>query len=793
MASDNIIKVDIKAEVEQSLLDYGMSIITDRALPSAEDGLKPVNRRILYDMFDKGYMNNKKFVKCAQPVGDTMGRFHPHGDSSIYGALAAMSQEWNMRYPLISWHGNNGSRDGDEPAAYRYTECKLSKFGEEMLADIKKNTVDWQNAYTDEEEEPIYLPGKLPNLIVNGTSGIAWAMACSFAPHNLNEVMDAATYLLENKECEVKELLQFIKGPDFPTGGQLINKNELATAYLTGRGRARVRGEYTIESSRSGDSIVFTSIPYKISKEKLIVDIDKLCESGEINGIKTIRDETNQEGVRFVIELEKSASADPIIAKLFKKTQLEDTYSFNQVALLDKKPRLLNIKQLLESYIEHQQDVLLRKSQFELDKAQKRAHILQGLLKALEDIDNIIALIKKSESAAKAKEQLKVQYGFSEEQAKAILDMKLSKLANLEKVEIQNEYNEKLALMEKLAAIILDPTPELKKIFTELKEKYGDARRTKITQVDVPKEEKETIYVEPEKCVVVMSETGIIKRIPSSSFRTQKRNGKGVKTQGEITSAIIRTNTVDSLMVFTNRGKMYRILVDDIPVRTNVTGGQSIKSLIAMDAGEEPTLIYSIYRDTDAKYILFTTKQGLIKKTSLEEYVNTKKKTGIIAINLREGDSLASVNLVKDEEIVVITKNGMGIRMSSLDASATSRATVGVKGITLKEGDEVASTLVVRHSTDQIAIFTEKGLGKKIAMSELPVQKRGGKGLIVYKPDQATGQIIGSALVSDEDQILITGLVTSICISAKDIPLLGRGSIGNQLIKGSGATSVSKV
>lgn len=793
MASDNIIKVDIKAEVEQSLLDYGMSIITDRALPSAEDGLKPVNRRILYDMFDKGYMNNKKFVKCAQPVGDTMGRFHPHGDSSIYGALAAMSQEWNMRYPLISWHGNNGSRDGDEPAAYRYTECKLSKFGEEMLADIKKNTVDWQNAYTDEEEEPIYLPGKLPNLIVNGTSGIAWAMACSFAPHNLNEVMDAATYLLENKECEVKELLQFIKGPDFPTGGQLINKNELATAYLTGRGRARVRGEYTIESSRSGDSIVFTSIPYKISKEKLIVDIDKLCESGEINGIKTIRDETNQEGVRFVIELEKSASADPIIAKLFKKTQLEDTYSFNQVALLDKKPRLLNIKQLLASYIEHQQDVLLRKSQFELDKAQKRAHILQGLLKALEDIDNIIALIKKSESAAKAKEQLKVQYGFSEEQAKAILDMKLSKLANLEKVEIQNEYNDKLALMEKLSAIILDPTPELKKIFTELKEKYGDARRTKITQVDVPKEEKETIYVEPEKCVVVMSETGIIKRIPSSSFRTQKRNGKGVKTQGEITSAIIRTNTVDSLMVFTNRGKMYRILVDDIPVGTNVTGGQSIKSLIAMDAGEEPTLIYSIYRDTDAKYILFTTKQGLIKKTSLEEYVNTKKKTGIIAINLREGDSLASVNLVKDEEIVVITKNGMGIRMSSLDASATSRATVGVKGITLKEGDEVASTLVVRHSTDQIAIFTEKGLGKKIAMSELPVQKRGGKGLIVYKPDQATGQIIGSALVSDEDQILITGLVTSICISAKDIPLLGRGSIGNQLIKGSGATSVSKV
>ena len=789
----NIIKVDIKAEVEQSLLDYGMSIITDRALPSAEDGLKPVNRRILYDMFDKGYMNNKKFVKCAQPVGDTMGRFHPHGDSSIYGALAAMSQEWNMRYPLISWHGNNGSRDGDEPAAYRYTECKLSKLGEEMLADIKKNTIDWQNAYTDEEKEPIYLPGRLPNLIVNGTSGIAWAMACSFAPHNLNEVMDAAEYLLDNPTCETKALLTFIKGPDFPTGGQLINKDELTTAYLTGRGRARVRGEYTIESSRSGDSIVFTSIPYKISKEKLIVDIDKLCESGEINGIKTIRDETNQEGVRFVIELEKGVSADPIIAKLFKKTQLEDTYSFNQVALIDKKPRLLNIKQLLESYIEHQKDVLLRKSQFELDKAQKRAHILLGLLKALEDIDNIIALIKASESAAKAKEKLMVKYGFSDEQAKAILDMKLSKLANLEKIEIENEYQDKLAEMEKLSAIILNPIPELKKIFTELKETYGDPRRTKITQVTVAKEEKEIEFVEPEKCVVVMSETGIIKRIPSSSFRTQKRNGKGVKTQGDITSAIIRTNTIDSLMVFTDQGRMYRILVNDIPVGTNVTGGQSIKSLIAMETNETPTLIYSIYRDTDAKYILFTTKNGIVKKTALEEYVNTKKKTGIIAINLREGDSLASVNLIKDEDIIIITKNGMGIQMSSVEASATSRATVGVKGITLKPDDEVVSTLVVRHKTDQLAVFSDKGLGKKMNLSELPIQKRAGKGLIVYKPSASNGQLIGAALVSDEDHILITGLVNSICISATDIPLLSRGSIGNQLIKGNSATSVSKV
>ena len=791
--SETIITVPIKEEVEQSLLDYGMSIITDRALPSAEDGLKPVNRRILYDMFDKGFLFNKGFVKCSQVVGDTMGRFHPHGDSSIYGALAWMSQPWNMRYPLIAWHGNNGSRDGDEPAASRYTECKLSKMGEEMLADIKKNTTTWDKAYTDTEDEPVYLPGRIPNLILNGTSGIAWAMACSFAPHNLNEVMDAVIYLADHKDCAIKDLLTYIKGPDFPTGGLIINKNELATAYLTGKGRARIRGEYTVETTKNGDTIVFTSIPYKVSKEKLIVDIDKLCEEGTLNGVRAIRDETNREGVRFVIELEKGVSAEPIIAKLFKSTQLEDTYSFNQVALVNKKPQLLNLKQLLESYLTHQEDVLVKKSNFDLVKAQDRAHVLLGLLKALEDIDNIITLIKQSQSAAKAKENLISKYGFSEAQAKAILDMKLSKLASLERVEIQNEYDEKLKEMEELNAIILNPIPKLKEIFADLKSKYGDDRRTSITQVEITKEEKETVYVEPEKCVVVMSKDGVIKRIPSASFRTQKRNGKGVKTQGDITSAIIRTNTVDSLMVFSDQGRMYRILVDDIPVGTNVTGGQSIKSLIAMETNENPTLIYSIYRDTDAKYILFVTKNGIIKKTALDEYVNTKKKTGVIAINLKDGDTLASVNLIKDENIIIITKNGMGIKMSSLEASATSRATVGVKGITLNPGDEVVSTLVIRHDTDNIAVFTDKGLGKKMDMKELPIQKRAGKGLMMYKPDVTTGHVIGAALVSDEDQILITGLVNSICISATDIPLLSRASIGNQLIKGSSATSVSKV
>lgn len=790
---DNIIQVNIKDEIEQSLLDYGMSIISDRALPSAEDGLKPVNRRILYDMFDKGYMNNKKFVKCAQPVGDTMGRFHPHGDSSIYGALAWMSQDWNMRYPLISWHGNNGSRDGDEPAAYRYTECKLSKLGEEMLADIKKNTVDWQNAYTDEEQEPVYLPGKLPNLIVNGTSGIAWAMACSFAPHNLIEVMNAAIYVLQNPDCEVADLLNFITGPDFPTGGLLINKDELKTAYLTGKGRARVRGEYTIESNKSGDSIVFTSIPYKVSKEKLTVDLDKLCESGEISGIKAIRDETNRDGVRFVIELEKGVSAEPIIAKIFKKTQLEDTYSFNQVALVDKKPRLLNIKQLIENYLEHQRDVLLRKTQYDIDKVQARLHILEGLLIALEDIDNIITLIKKSASAAAAKTALMEKYNLSEVQAKAILDMKLSKLAKLESVEIQNEKKELLEKFDSLSQILKNPVPEMINIFTDLKNTYGDARRTTITQVSITKEEKEIEFVEPEKCVVTMTKDGMIKRIPSKSFRTQKRNGKGVKTQGDIVTATIRTNTIDSLMVFTTKGKMYRILVNDIPVGTNVSVGQSIKSLIAMDTDEEANLIYSIYRDTDAKYLLFTTKNGICKKTALEEYTSTKKKTGIAAINLKEGDSLVSVNLIKDEDIILMTHEGMAIKFNSSEISASGRATSGVKGITLKADDYVVSALPIRHNTDEIAIFSERGLGKKIKMDELILQKRAGKGLIVYKPTDVSGKVCAGALISDEDSILIVGAASSICISAQDVPLLSRGSLGNQLIKGTSITSVSKV
>ena len=787
---EQIIKTPIIEEVEQSFLDYSVSVITDRAIPSAEDGLKPVARRILWDMYEQGYFNNKKFVKCAQPVGDTMGRFHPHGDSSIYDALVWLSQPWKMRYPLISFHGNNGSRDGDPAAAYRYTECKLSKLAEETLKDIKKETVDWIDAYTDEEKEPMYLPGLVPNLLVNGTSGIAVAMACSFAPHNLNEIMDAIIHTANNPDCNIKDLLTHISGPDFPTGGIIINKDELATAYTTGKGRARIRGEYTIETSKGKDSIVFTSIPYKVSKEDLITEIDKLCEEKKIEGIASIRDESSKGEVRFVIEVEKGVSSEPIIAKLFKFSRLEDTYSINQVALVDKSPKLLNLKQLIEIYINHQKDVLLRKTKFDADKIKGRIHILDGLLIALEDIDNVIALIKKSESAAAAKATLMSTYNLSEAQAKAILDMKLSKLARIESVEVQTEKNTLVEELERLNTILSNPIPELINIFEGLKKTYGDERRTKITQVSEKKEDKEIEFVEPEKCVVVMTEGGTIKRIPSSSFRTQRRNGKGVRTQEDITSAVIRTNTIDSLMIFSDQGKMYRLLVNDIPVGTNVSKGQSIKSLINMETDEQPAIMYSIYRDTDAKYVLFTTKNGLVKKTSLEEYISTKKKTGIGAINLREGDSLASVSLIKDEPIVLITANGYMLKCNSSDISATSRMTAGVKGINLSEDDYVVASLPLRDANDSLAIFSEHGFGKKLAPTEMMTQKRGGKGIICFK---GADKLAAAALVADGDMVLICGDRSSICIDAVEIPLLGRATIGNQMLKDNKILSVSKV
>ena len=777
--------LDVTKELSQNFIEYAAAVNTDRSIPDAKSGLKPVARRIIFGAFDTGRTSNKPYVKNARIVGDVVGSLHPHGDSSIYGALVRLSQGWIMRYPLIDFHGNQGSINGDGPAAMRYTEGRLAKLAEEgLLAGLKKKCVDYVPTYDDSDEEPITLPAVFPNLLCNPNSGIGVAMACNWACHNLREVEAAIIDYMDGKE-------PMLPGPDFPTGGIIINKNDIPNIMKTGRGSVKIRARYEVKKN----TIIFTEIPYGTTVEALLAEIGEVCEAENI-GVTDVKDQTDTRGVKIVLECDKNANPEIIVQKLFAKTNLQSSFAYNQVALVDKVPTEMNLKDCCAVYVKHNIECIVREAQFDLEKATDRLHIVEGLLKALEDIDNIVALIRKSASAADAKVALIEKYKFSEAQAKAILDMKLAKLANLEKVELQNEKAELEKTIKDLTALIgneeLQKT-ELKSRLAAIVKKYGDDRRTELAQIEITKEEKEIAFVEPEKCVVVMSKGGLIKRIPTASFRTQKRNGKGVKTQNDINSAVIRTNTIDSLMVFTDQGKMYRILVDNIPVGTNVSKGTSLHQLIEMQDNENPSIIYSIYRDTDAKFVLFVTKNGLVKKTSLEEYIKTKKKTGIAAISLKEGDSLASVSLVKDEDIVLLTAGGMGIRFNTSDVAATSRATSGVKGITLKENDYVVAAMPVRHSEDQIAVFAKGGLGKKFPMDELPVQKRAGKGLICYKPTENTGNVTAGALLSDEDSILLIGDKSSICIAATEVPILSRVSIGNQLIKNGTIYSVSKV
>ena len=774
---------DLTQELKQNFIEYAVAVNTDRAIPDAKSGLKPVAKRIIYGAFDQGFSSAKPHVKCANIVGNVMADWHPHGDSSIYGALVRLAQPWVMRYPLIDFHGSMGNRDGDGPAAYRYTEAKLSKLAEDgMLYGIKKNNVDFIPNYSETKDEPVTLPSIFPNLLCNPNTGIGVAIACNWLPHNLREVATAIYDYLDGKEPS-------LPGPDFPTGGMIINKNDMPNIIKNGKGSVKLRGKYNIEDN----NIVFYEIPYGVATEELMTTIGEACDEGKITGIKNIRNESNHKGFRLVIECEKNASIATIVNLLFKETNLQTSISYNQVALVDKTPVELTLKNCIKIYVEHNEECIKRETEYDLVKAQAKLEVVEGLLKALEDIDNIIALIKASESAAAAKIALMEKYKFTEPQAKAIVDMKLGKLAGLEKIEIAKEKEELLKTIDSLNAILGDLEYELRLRLANIVEKYGDDRRTELAQVaDSTKEEKEIEFVEPEKCVVVMTEGGTIKRIPQTSFRNNKRNTKGVKTQEDITSCVIRTNTVDQLMIFTNQGNMYRLLVDNIPVGTNASKGTPITGLIEMEEGEVPTVIYSIYRNTDAKYIMFVTKQGLVKKTSLDEYTKTKKKSGILAIKLKENDTIASVFLIKDEDIIIVTKLGNAIRFNSLDIGSTSRATSGVKGITLNTDDEVSLALPVHDSSDQLAIFLSSGVGKKIKLSELPNQKRAGKGLAVTKLNSGDS-VPAAALISDEDNILIVGNLTSVCLSAKDIPSLGRASVGNQMIKGNMIKSVSKI
>lgn len=778
-------KNDLINELGTNFIEYAVAVNTDRAIPNAVDGLKPVHKRILWSSFEEGRTSNKPHVKCALIYGDVMGKYHPHGDSSIYGALVRLSQPWVMRYPLIDFHGSNGNIAGDGPAAGRYTEARLSKIAEDgMLKGMKKRNVEFTSNYSEDRDEPICLPSVFPNLLCNPNSGIGVAMACNWLPHNLREVANAIKDYMDGQD-------PILSGPDFPTGGIIINQADIPGIMRTGHGSVKVRGRYKIEKQ----NIVFYEIPYGTTIEGLLTQIAEVCDRKEIEGISEIRDESNKKGLRIVIECDKGINPDAIAQKLFLKTDLQTSISYNQVALIDKTPTELNLKQCVEIYLDHNHKCLIREAQFDLAKAEERLEIVRGLLIALEDIDNVIALIKASESAAAAKVKLMEKYNLSENQAKAILDMKLSKLAKLEKIELQKEEEELLNEIEHCNKIINEKLVReslIKDRLDTIVTKYGDDRRTEITQIDIKPEEKEVIAVVPEDVVVIMSQSGEVKRVPSKNFKIQKRNGKGVKSKDDAILDTISTNTVDNLMVFTNKGKMYKVLVDNIPAGTNASKGTGIASLIKIEPDEKVIAITSLSRKTDAKYVVFITKKGMIKKTDLEEYKSVKRGNGIIAIKINEGDSIANVHFMKDENLVLITKKGMSIHFETNIINPIGRATAGVKSIKLDDGDEVIAGLPVVKG-DVVAVLTENGMGKKVLVEELPIQGRSGKGVGVYKPTPSTGDVMGAVIVKDEDNILVVGKPNSICVSAAEIPLVGRAAQGNIVLKGSKVQSVVKI
>lgn len=778
---------DLIKELSTNFIEYAASVNSDRAIPNATDGLKPVAKRILYGAFTGGRTSNKPHVKCAKIVGDVMGSYHPHGDSSIYGALVRLAQDWVMRYPLIDFHGNVGNQAGDGPAAPRYTEARLSKLTEEgMLQGLKKNNVDFIPNYDETTEEPVELPSVFPNLLCNPNSGIGVAMACSWAPHNLGEVAAAINQYLAGKE-------PMLPGPDFPTGGIIINSKDIPAIMKTGHGSVKIRSKYEIDKQK----IIFTEIPYGTTIEGLMTEIGEISDKKEIEGINNIRDESNKKGVRIVIECDKGIHPASIVNKLFAKTNLQSSFSYNQVALVDKVPTELNLKDCIKIYVDHNIDCITRETKFDLDKAIDRLEIVNGLLRALEDIDNIIALIKGSENAAAAKENLIKKYQFTENQAKAILAMRLSSLAKLEKVELEQEAKELENKIQDLKDILANENRQkdiLKSRLADLVKKYGDARRTELTHIEVKPEDKIIEEVIPEDCVVILSQTGDIKRVPKNSFKVQRKNGKGVKTIDEAVFETISTNTIDTLMVFTNKGKMYRLVVDKIPVGTNSSKGQLLSTLINMDADEHVAAVTSLHRQTNAEYVLFFTKQGLVKKTKLEEYINTKKATGIQAIKIKDGDEIANVTFVKDEELLVVTKHGYTIHFTSSDITPIGRVAAGVKSIKLELEDEVIVGLPINPNTHKdLAIFSKNGLSKKTSISEYPVQGRAGRGILTYKPNAQTGEVVAAVLVNDNNNLLLFGTPSSICISASDIPELSRVGAGNIMIKNSKINKVVKL
>ena len=790
---DKIDEVGLKKTMERSYIDYAMSVIAARALPDVRDGLKPVQRRILHSMIELNNGPDKPHRKCARIVGDTMGKYHPHGDSSIYEALVKLAQEWNTRYPLVDGHGNFGSVDGDHAAAMRYTEARLSKISMEMLADINKNTVDFVPNFDETEKEPTVLPSRYPNLLVNGTSGIAVGMATNIPPHNLREIISAAVKVIDNKieenrETTIEELMEIVKGPDFPTGAQILGRRGINDAYRTGRGKIKVRGVTDIEVMPNGKSrIVITELPYMVNKALLIQKMVELVKDKRIEGITDIRDESSREGMRVVVEIRKDANANVILNQLYKHTQLQDTFGVIMLALVDNQPRILNLNEMLFYYIKHQEDVVTRRTQYDLNKAEERDHILQGLLIALDNIDEVIQIIRASRNANEAKINLMERFGLSDAQAQAIVDMKLRSLTGLEREKIENEHRELVARIAELKAILADKNKLLGVIKTELlaiSDKYGDDRRTSLGQDDDDIKDEELI--EKENIVVARTHLGYIKRMQDDNFKAQKRGGKGIKgmptIEDDYIEDIFMTTTHHYIMFFTNKGRVYRLKGYDIPESSRTARGVAIVNLLEMLPGEKVTAIIPFKRYEENKYLFMATKNGMIKKTPLIDYVNVKK-SGLIAIDLKDDDDLIEVKITDGkDDMFLITEGGMCIRFNERDVRSTGRSTMGVKGISLSKDDKVISLIMGSHG-NHILFVTKNGMGKKTDINEFSSQNRGGKGLKCYKITEKTGNLVGAKIVNDENEMmLITNEGIIIRFDSSDVSALGRVTSGVKLM-----------
>ena len=801
---DKIHDVDLKKTMEESYIDYAMSVIAARALPDVRDGLKPVQRRVLYSMIELNNGPDKPHRKCARIVGDTMGKYHPHGDSSIYGALVNMAQDWSTRYPLVDGHGNFGSVDGDGAAAMRYTEARLSKISMKMLADIDKNTVDFSPNFDETEKEPDVLPARFPNLLVNGTTGIAVGMATNIPPHNLREVVKAVVKIIDNRieegrETEIEEILDIVKGPDFPTGAMILGTRGIQEAYRTGRGKIRVRAVTEIESMPNGKSrILVSELPYMVNKARLIEKMAELVRDKKIDGITAITDESSREGMRINIELRRDVNANVVLNQLFKHTQLQDTFGVIMLALVNKEPKVLNLLEMLQHYLRHQEDVVTRRTQYELNKAEERAHILKGLLIALDHIDEVISIIRASRTAALAKEALMTRFELSDAQAQAIVDMRLRALTGLEREKIEAEYEALMAKIKELRAILADENLLLGVIKTEIMEiadKYGDERRTSIgfDMYDISTED----LIPRENVVIAMTKLGYIKRMSVDNFKAQNRGGKGIKgmqtIEDDYIEELLMMNTHHYLMFFTNTGKVYRLKGYEIPEASRTARGTAIVNLLQLAPEEKITAMIPVKEYKQGKYLFMATRKGIVKKTPLLDYANVRK-TGLAAISLREDDELIDVKLTNNKkDIFLVTKYGQCIRFPETDVRSMGRTAMGVIGMQLNDGDEVIG-MQLNTQGDHLLIVSANGMGKLTSIDEFKSQNRGGKGVKCYKIMEKTGNVIGVKNLHMDDEIMMInteGIVIRMMCS--DISVLGRVTSGVKLMNLSENVSVASI